>query len=300
MPAAAKLGLKILVLGQGAKRSPRRLVAQSLNMQTSSLAAPVTAQERRQRARVRVSLELRIRPANLSDGSFEEVRSTLNASRDSFYFFTPHNRYYKGMRLLVTPASASSTTDCQKASQVVRVHRRDAGFGVAVVFSKPSMGSSGPARSIQQTDEKERRCIQRQSFVATTQIIDVRTGGSNWARTADLSMGGCYIDTLNPFPLDTVVRLRIHKEGATLELCARVISCHPGSGMGLVFEGITNIQRTTLSKWLCKETIGLESDFVLSPLTQATEEQRFARLLDILVRKGVLSKSEALSLLQDV
>ena len=274
-------------------------------MQTSSLSAPVIAQERRQRGRVKVSLELRIRPADFSDGGFEEVRSTLNASRDSFYFFTPHHRYYKGMRLLVAPASASSTDACEKASEVVRVHRRSAGFGVAVVFSKHSTASSGPVQSREQPSEKERRRIQRQLFVATAQIIDVRTGGRNWARTSDLSMSGCYIDTLNPSPLDTVIRVQIQKEGATLELCAKVISCHPGSGMGLVFEGITYTQRTTLSKWLCKESINLELDFVVSQHTDVVKEQfedqsRFARLLDILARKGVLTKSEALSLLKDI
>lgn len=270
-------------------------------MQTSTLAAPVVAQERRQRGRVRVSLELRLRAADFSDGSFEEVRSTLNASRDGFYFFTPHDRYYEGMRLLVTPASALSTDTYERAGEVVRAHRRGTGFGVAVVFFKHS---TAPSQSVQQPCE-ERRHSQRQPFIATTQIIDVRTGGHSWVRTADLSMTGCYIDTLNPFPLDTVVRLQLHKKSATLELCAKVISCHPGSGMGLVFEGITSTQSTTLSNWLCQESVGLESDFVVSQPAEVTEEQfddqpRFARLLDTLERKGFLSKSEVLSLLRDI
>jgi hypothetical protein len=272
-------------------------------MQASSLVAPVAAQERRQRGRVKVSLELRIRPADFNDGNFEEVRSTLNASRDSFYFFTPQDRYYKGMRLLITPASASPTGAWEKAGEVVRVDRQGAGFGVAVVFSKHSTVSSDRVRS-RQPSENERRRTQRQPFIATTEIIDVRTGGHIWVRTADLSMSGCYIDTLNPFPLGTILRLQIQKENATSGFCAKVISCHPGSGMGLVFEGITPTQRATLVKWLGKQS-DIESDFVVSPPTEVTKKQsedqpRFARLLDILTRKGVLSKSEALSLVQDI
>jgi PilZ domain len=273
-------------------------------MRATSLVAPVITQERRKRARVKVSLELRIRPADFNDGSFEEIRSTLNASRDSFYFFTPYDRYHKAMRLFVAPASASSNDAFEKASEVVRVHRRGSGFCVAVVFSKPATVSSH-VQFDRQSVEKERRFTQRQLFVATTELIDVRTGGHSWERIVDLSTGGCYIDTLNPFPLNTIVRLRIQRQSATVELCAKVTWCHPGSGMGLLFEGVTSTQRATLSRWLCKEPILPESSFVVPSLTKLTQEQledqpRFARLLEILERKGVLSKSEVLSLLRGI
>jgi hypothetical protein len=169
-------------------------------MPASSLVASVAAQERRQRGRVKVSRELRIRPADFNDGSFEEVRSTLNASRDSFNFFTPHDGYYKGMRLLISPASASPAGACEEGSEVVRVRRQGAGFGVAVVFSKHSTVSSGHVQS-RKPAKNERRCAQRQPFIATAEVIDVRTGGRLSVRTTDLSTGGCYIDTVNPFPL---------------------------------------------------------------------------------------------------
>jgi hypothetical protein len=267
--------------------------------------APVADRERRQIRRARVSLELRIRPAAFNDVTFDEVRSTKNVSRDGFYFFTPHDRYYEGMRLRITPASATlAEADWEKGGKVARVDRLDAGFGVAVVFSKHCTVSSGRVQS-GQAGKDERRYAQRQSFIATTEVIDARTGARILARTADLSTGGCYIDTLNPLPLDTLVRLQIQKESATVEFCARVTTCHPGSGMGLVFEGMTLQQRSTLAKWLGKQAVDLESDSAVLPPTEATTDQyedqpRFARLLDILTRKGVLSQSEALSLLRDI
>ena len=276
-----------------------------LRMQAASPVAPVAGQERRQRGRARVSLELRIRPAAFNDGSFEEVRSTLNASRDGFYFVTPDDRYYKGMRLRITPASASPTgADWEEGGEVVRVHRQGAGFGVAVVLSKHSTVSSGSVQS-GKANENERRSARRQPFIATTEIIDVHTGGRSLARTADLSTGGCYIDTLNPFRLDTTVRIQIQKERAIVEFRARVISSHPGSGMGLVFEGITPEQRSMLAKWLCKQSADLEAGFTVSPRTEGSkdrfeDDQRFAKLLDILARKGVLSQSEVLSLVRDI
>ena len=265
--------------------------------------ASVAAHERRQRGRVRISLELRIRPADFNDGSFEEVTSTRNASRDSFYFLTPHDRYYMGMRLRITPASASPTDVWEKGGEVVRVHRQGSGFGVAVVFSKDSRASTGLVEA-GQPSLNGRRGARRQPFIATTEVIDVRTGGRNVALTDDLSTAGCYIDTLNPLPLDSIVRLHIQKELATVEFRAKVTSCHPGSGMGLVFEGITTAQRATLVQLLRNQSADLEFDSVISPPAEATKHQSedhpgFARLLDILTRKGVLTESEARSLLRD-
>lgn len=266
--------------------------------------APTATHERRQRRRVRVSLELRIRPADFNDGSFEEVTSTRNASRDGFYFLTPHDRYYMGMRLRIRPASASPTDVWEKVGDVVRVHRQGSGLGVAVVFSEGSTASTGLVEA-GQPSLNGRRGARRQPFIATTEVIDVRTGGRILARTADLSTAGCYIDTLNPLPLDSIVRLQIHKEKATVEFRAKVTSCHPGSGMGLVFEGITTAQRATLAQWLRNQSVGLEFDSAISPPAEATrhhseEHPGFARLLDILTRKGVLTESEALSIFRDI
>lgn len=273
-----------------------------LRIQAPSPVSSVADQERRQSGRARVSLELRIRPAAFNDGTFEEVRSTLNVSRAGFYFFTPNDRYYKGMRLRITPAAASQTeADWEKTGQVVRVHRQGAGFGVAVELSKHS---TVPISSVPsgEANKNERRSAGRQPFIATTEVIDIHTGVGSPVRTADLSTGGCYIDTLNPLPLDTTVRLQIQKERATVEFRARVTSCHPGSGMGLVFEGITPEQRSMLAKWLCKQPA--ESGSSVSARTEGKDrledDQRFANLLDILTRKGILSKSEALSLLRNI
>jgi hypothetical protein len=235
--------------------------------------APLVAQvERRQRRRVKVCLEFRMRPADLNNGSFEEVVSTLNASRDGFYFLTPHDRYCKGMRLCITPAFASATAACEKPGEVVRVKRHSSSFGVAVVFSNHATLPSRYVQSAKRGNKEERRRGQRQPFSATTKIIDGRSGARVLVRTADLSMGGCYVDTLNPLPLDTPVRLHIEKERAVFEFHAKVISCHPGSGMGLVFERITPAQRSMLTKWLCKQSAGHEGDSFVSPHIQVTTQ----------------------------
>jgi hypothetical protein len=185
---------------------------------------------------------MRIRSADFIDGTFEEVRSSLNVSSEGCYFLTFHDRYYVGMRLRIAPANEPRNESAwEERGVVVRVDRRGSGFGVAVAFAKTvaSRGQTMPASP----GKRERRSGVRQLFVTSADIIDVRTDARSRMRTADLSTQGCYIDTLNPLPLDATVRLQIQKENVTMELRCRVISSHPGSGDGAGFR--RNRARTT-------------------------------------------------------
>ena len=63
-------------------------------------------------------------------------------------------------------------------------------------------------------------------------------------------MGGCYVDALNPFPEGTPVRLRIVRDEGVFESRAKVVYCHPASGMGLTFTQMAAAQRSILEDWL--------------------------------------------------
>ena len=65
-----------------------------------------------------------------------------------------------------------------------------------------------------------------------------------------LGLNGCYIDTLNLFPVGTLVRLQILKDKAVFETSGRVLYCDPGIGMGIVFLDATPDQRAVLEGWL--------------------------------------------------
>src|ERR1700741_1324884 len=99
----------------------------------SSQSAYTPANERRGKRRVSVSLQLRIRPVEFSDGNFEEVRTTLNLSRNSSYFFTKLDCYRRGMQLRITPAYGPfpGSDNWEGRGEVVRVHRKGDGFGFA-------------------------------------------------------------------------------------------------------------------------------------------------------------------------
>src|ERR1700693_4735568 len=103
---------------------------------TQSAAAPAARTERRQMRRAGISLQIRIRSADFNDGNFDEVRMTQNASRKAIYFFTQLNRYYKGMRVRVTSPydPNAGAANLEQIGEVVRLHRREDGYGVAVTL----------------------------------------------------------------------------------------------------------------------------------------------------------------------
>jgi hypothetical protein len=286
----------------------------SIQATETVLPAP-TRQERRQIRRVGVALQIRIRNADAQDGDFEEVRTTVNASRKAVYFFTPLNGYYKGMKLCVTfPYDAQASANLEQDAVVARVHRRGAGFGVAVALNSANRTANSPSYAhapvIQLASQRslptgERRCAKRTPFVAPVELIDVRSGARMKARLADLSLHGCYVDTLNPLPVGSDVRVQIQKVNDTLEFLARVSSQHPGSGMGLEFKDLTPEQRASLKSCLAEANPVTQADFT-NPRPSGKRRQRaemdeiyVVRLIDTLVRKGILSKSEATDILRD-
>jgi c-di-GMP-binding flagellar brake protein YcgR len=52
--------------------------------------------------------------------------------------------------------------------------------------------------------------------------------------TADLSLLGCYIESLFPFPVDTPVELKLEANG-TLLILGKIVTCDPQVGNGIQF-----------------------------------------------------------------
>jgi hypothetical protein len=157
-----------------------------------------------------------------------------------------------------------------------------------------------------QTAADERRDAQRYAFICPVELMELSGSARISARTTDLSLQGCYIDTLNPFPVGTRVRLQLTKNDQRLEFQARVTSCHTGSGMGLIFKQLTPAQKETVVSWLDSTTSPAEPSFC-APASAAVAEgasktnARFAaKLLKVLERKGILTHSEAAELLRDL
>jgi hypothetical protein len=99
-----------------------------------------------------------------------------------------------------------------------------------------------------------RRANPRFSFFAGAEVT-LGDGTSVRAQLAELSSRGCYIDTLEPIPTRTKVRLRICDGTSTCELDGRIIYLHSGGGfgifgMGVLFEEMGAEQHSPIDGWL--------------------------------------------------
>ena len=72
--------------------------------------------------------------------------------------------------------------------------------------------------------------------------------GRHQARVSDLSMGGCYVDSLAPVELDALIAFAIRRpDGSWLELRGRVVSRDPG-GFSLAFAYLTDEEQQELRR----------------------------------------------------
>jgi hypothetical protein len=90
------------------------------------------------------------------------------------------------------------------------------------------------------------RTTPRFAFIAEAEIY----GMKDPARVSELSARGCYIDSINPLPKGTDVRIRIRYGCSSCEFCGKVLYTHAGFGMGVMFGELTSEQQSTLEVWL--------------------------------------------------
>src|ERR1700736_4186961 len=94
------------------------------------------------------------------------------------------------------------------------------------------------------------RAHPRFSFIAEAELAEAGDGMCIVARISELSSRGCYVDTVNPFPAGTELRVRIRYGCSTCELSGKVIYTHTGYGMGVRFGQTDAEHRATLNAWL--------------------------------------------------
>lgn len=96
----------------------------------------------------------------------------------------------------------------------------------------------------------ERRRAARYPFIAMAEITDEQENARTSSQVSDLSLHGCYVEMMNPFPHGTNVLIEIYTETEFLETNATVARFEPKHGMGLTFEVIPPHFASVLSKWL--------------------------------------------------
>jgi hypothetical protein len=226
------------------------------------------------------------------------------------------------MRLRVTfpfdPTHDNSLT-MEDTAEVMRLdHLPDGRVGVAILIRRPSAAGVTPVGSTPLAagqPSTERRFAVRHPVSAAAKVVESVSGANLQARCSDLSVAGCYIDTLNPFPAGSTVHLHLSNEQRTVETDAQVITNHMGMGMGLVFEGLEPEQTLGIVDWLSNKNatplivVGhppapespSEQAKSAKPSNDSSSSDRalIIKLLRLLESSGKLTPSEISTLLSD-
>lgn len=96
-----------------------------------------------------------------------------------------------------------------------------------------------------------RRELPRYALILSAEVVELATTAVLNARSSDVSRAGCYIDTLNPIPVGSEVRVQLHRADMVFETSARVIYICPGLGMGLYWGTKPTPEKLAiLDRWL--------------------------------------------------
>jgi len=98
----------------------------------------------------------------------------------------------------------------------------------------------------------EHRREPRHPFFASVELLESTRETRIQARTGDLSLHGCYVDTMNPFESGANVRVTITHREEKFTAVGKVAHSKPNVGMGISFTEISSEQRTLLMKWLSR------------------------------------------------
>src|ERR1700730_12103952 len=89
----------------------------------------------------------------------------------------------------------------------------------------------------------------RLSAPPEVEILPVKSGTPVKARLADLSLGGCYVETNSLLPLGTELTITLKKSGDRVRAQARVVRASPNEGLALAFTSMEGEEFRILESW---------------------------------------------------
>ncbi len=97
---------------------------------------------------------------------------------------------------------------------------------------------------------EERRRTPRYPFVASAELVEQKTDVRMATRVSELSLHGCYLDMMNPFPTGTLVVVKISAGEGFFEAKSKIIYSQPNIGAGVAFLEVTSASENALQCWL--------------------------------------------------
>ncbi|HXE90655.1 MAG TPA: PilZ domain-containing protein [Terriglobales bacterium] len=115
--------------------------------------------------------------------------------------------------------------------------------------------AEGPPHGIERrtTGDRRREERRRNPRYRASGGVQMYPAGSDvrvWGTLTDISLGGCYVESMSPLPAATEVALELESDSDRLRARAAVRVSHPGCGMGLEFLAMEEEDRRTLQRIL--------------------------------------------------
>jgi hypothetical protein len=114
---------------------------------------------------------------------------------------------------------------------------------------QPRHGSWGYSPEVN-VEYKERRRGPRYPFIASAELIEQKADVRIASRVSELSMNGCYLDMMNPFPTGTMVLVKISAGEAFFQAKGKIVYSQMNMGAGVGFLEIDQPSRLVLGRWM--------------------------------------------------
>jgi hypothetical protein len=112
-------------------------------------------------------------------------------------------------------------------------------------FPLPPPGFDGSVR-----DLRDRRTSPRMKCASSVEVYPIGETAPIRTRTADLSLGGCFLEMPNPLPKGAHIKIALWVKDFKIWANAEVVSSTPGFGIGVKFTEITEQDRHQLKEFL--------------------------------------------------
>ena len=112
------------------------------------------------------------------------------------------------------------------------------------------MDSNAGCSAEEKVEFKERRRGPRYAFIASAELVEQKADVRIASRISELSMNGCYLDMMNPFPAGTMVLVRISAGEDLFQSKGKVVYSQMNMGAGVGFLDYDQASRAVLERWM--------------------------------------------------
>ena len=98
--------------------------------------------------------------------------------------------------------------------------------------------------------ERERRRTPRYVFIASAELYEQQSDVRVSSRVSELSLHGCYLDMMNPFPTGSLLLVKVFSGDLTFQSKAEVVYATQNMGCGIAFLDVEAKYQYILERWL--------------------------------------------------